>query len=142
MKISHLGDYLYKEFTTSNTGEDEYSNCQIITAYRATDGRLFDNFDDALKYDKLINVLARHRDEVPDKINTYICSDGIEFVDTNFDCNGVYQAREYQSKLDFENKLHNKAEILYGNGINSFDDLKESLRKNYKEIFGPGMLFG
>ena len=125
--------YLGETHRLKEEGIDEWSNVKVSTKFAASDGKLFETFDEALEYDKTINVLARHRGALPDKFITYTCADGTKFYAVNFGTE-IYNARKYQDKLDEANNLDYIASLLYGQSITDIDDMKNSIKKNYFEI--------
>ena len=131
-------DYLDKWRREKEEGKDDWSNVMLSTKFRASDGLLFENFDDALDYDKTINVRARHRGAIPDKIITYTCTDWKQFVAADgIGAAEISAARKHQEHLKIlllEKEYENLAEILYGDGISSIEDLRESLMVNRNEL--------
>jgi len=131
-KIKELNmDFLDREIRRKQEGKDEWSNIMMSTVFEASDGKTFAEFEDAREYDKTINVKARYRGEVPHKIVTYTCTDGTMFSDRDFECQGLYDAREHQNQLDQDKNINELASLLYGNGISSVDDLRNAIENNY-----------
>jgi len=124
-------DFLDREIRRKQEGKDEWSNIMMSTVFEASDSKTFAEFEDAHEYDKTINVKARHRGELPHKIITYTCTDGTTFTCRDFECKCLYDARAHQNKLDQDKKMNELAYLLYGNGISSLDDMRNSIENNY-----------
>ena len=139
-------DYLEKEYRKKEEGREEYSNLQVHTSFRASDMKIFETFDEALEYDKTINVLARHRNAKPDRISTYTATDGTVFIDVfNEVTTWIYDARTYQQKLDAQLQLEYVADKLYCSGIGDVYELERELAENMnllRKWLGASMMFG
>ena len=109
--------------------QDKWSHLTIVTTYQTLDGMVFEVFEEALEHEKSINVRARHRGALPLSIREYISTDGVKWTD-------YYEARKRQEHLGEIDSIQRACEMLWGEGLNSADDLKNAFLKH-----GMGKLF-
>jgi transcriptional accessory protein Tex/SPT6 len=115
--------------------QDEWTKLRYRDHWMCSDYRDYSNWEKALKHEKSINVLARHRGAVPQKVRTWITTDDKEFPSR--DLIGRIIAIEYQTKLDQRNKCKEIAKALWKRGqspIETEEQLAELLMKRHKAL--------
>jgi hypothetical protein len=115
--------------------QDEWSKLRYKDHWLCSDYRTCPNWEEALSHEKSINILARHRGAVPQKVRTWITTDDKEFPSR--DLIGRINAIEYQAKLDHGNKCKEIAKALWKRGqvpIETEKQLVELIEKRYDAL--------
>ena len=104
---------------------------RFMDRWKCSDGSWSNNWDDALEHEKSINVLARHRGALPEKLRIWITTDGKQFSEGD----ALSAAQAHQSNLDQQALSKQLAEAIWKcRPIGSEEELARLIDVSFPEI--------